>query len=292
MLFIFHNFSSLSERFISVELHAVFADGLTAAQPYPHRVRVEIRGNDRSLSAAAEEDINAVADFSRFTEEGVYTTPVTIQKRGVLDGLDTIEIRVDPLEITLPVEKKLRKRVGVVPVFKGLPATGYRLEQYSVNPSGVDLEGPSGIVRTINSISTEDIDLSGKRESFSDRVRLVNENSLLAFPGGDTVDFRAQVLETMELKTVDGIAITLQGLSPDLYLNGEAPEGWITVQGGQASIETQREKIQLVVNCTDLSDPGTYTLPVKAVVPQGLTVAQFSPDHVTLVVQRGGRLGF
>jgi hypothetical protein len=287
MLFSFHNFSSLSERFLSVELHAVFAEGLTAAQPYPHRVRVEIRGNDRSLSAAAEEDISAIADFSRFGSEGVYTTPVVIQKKGVLEGLDTIEIQVDPLEITLPVEKKVRRRVEVVPVFKGLPATGYRLEQYSVNPAGVDLEGPQGIVQNIASISTEDIDLAGKREAFNVRVRLVSENPLVTFPGGETVDFRGQILEALEMKTFEAVELTLQGLDPGLFVEG-APQGWITLQGAGSLLESQKKDLlQLVVNCAGLSESGAYTLQVKPLVPQGLSVVQFSPEHITLIIREG-----
>jgi hypothetical protein len=294
MLFIFNNFSSLPERFISVELHVVFAEGLTAAQPYPHRVRVAIRGSDRSVSAASEEDISAVADFSRFTAEGVYTTPVTIQKRGVLDGLDAIELQVDPLEITLPVEKKTRKRVNVLPVFKGLPATGYRLEQYTINPSGVDLEGPVGTVRAIDSIPTESIDLSGKRDSFNARIRLVNENSLLTISGGDTVDFRGQIIEVTERRTFEDLGLTLEGLPPDLHRKAEPPpRGWITLQGGPNLFEDfTKEKIQFIVDCGAVSGPGVYTLPVRPVVPPGMTTTQFSPNNVVLVVHRDGRIEF
>ncbi|MDR1626381.1 MAG: hypothetical protein LBT33_07550 [Spirochaetia bacterium] len=293
MLFIFNNFSSLPERLISVELHAVFAEGLTAAQPYPHRVRVAIRGNARSVSAASEEDLSAVADFSRFTAEGMHTTPVTIQKRGVLEDLDAIEIQVDPLEITLLLEKKARKRVSVVPVFKGFPATGYRLEHYTINPPGVDLEGPAGIVGAVDSISTEDIDLAGKRDSFNARIRLVNENSLLAIPGGDTVDFRGQILEVAELKTFEGIPLTLQGLPPALDPANGPPGGWITLQGGQSLFENfTKEKIQLVVNCAEVSEPGRYELPVRPAVPDGMTVAQFGPDHVALFIRRDGQVEF
>jgi hypothetical protein len=292
MLFILHNFSSLSERYISVELHAVFAEGLTAAQPYPHRVRVEIRGNDRILTAATEEDIEAVADFSRFSGEGVYTTPITIQMRGVLEGVDAIEIQVDPLELTLPVEKKVRKRVDVIPVFKGLPATGYRLDQYAVTPAGVDLEGPWGIIQSIQSVSTEDIDLSGKRETFSARVRLINENSLLTFPGGDTVDFRGQILESVAMKTFADIDIAAQGLRGDWSFAAAPPVGWITLQGGQLALETQRrEWIQLVVECGGIAEPGLYSLPVKAVIPSGLTVVQFDPPSVSVEIRRIRRDG-
>jgi YbbR domain-containing protein len=293
LLFIFHNFSTLSERFISVELTAAFADGLTAAQPYPRRVRVEVRGNDRSLSAVTEEDISAIADFSRFDTEGVYTTPVTIQKKGVLDGLDTIEIGVDPLEITLPVQKKVRKRVEVTPVFKGLPAAGFRLDQYTVNPTGIDLEGPQGIVQTINSISTEDIDLSNKRDSFTLRASLVNVHPLLTFPGGNTVDFRGQIMEALELRTFENIPVTLQGFSSRLTLEEEAPIGWLTIQGGPSALEAAKmEKLQLVIDCAGLTENGVYNLPVKPLIPSGLNVLQFGPDSVTLVIQRGGKVSF
>ena len=199
ILFAFHNFSAVSERFISVDLKTVFAEGLCSAEPYPHRIQVEIRGKDRNFAAATEVDIEAVADFSHFTETGLSTTPVTIIKRGVLEEADGVEVEAAPKEITLLLETKTRKRVNVVPVFRGAPAAGYSLGQYSVNPSEIDVEGPLSAVAALSSISTEEINLSGRREAFNLRVRLAKASPLFAFPGGDTADIHGQILETAAL---------------------------------------------------------------------------------------------
>ncbi|MCL1818119.1 MAG: hypothetical protein FWG35_04250, partial [Spirochaetaceae bacterium] len=162
--------------------------------------------------------------------------------------------------------------------------------QYSVNPAGVDVEGPSSIVGTVSSVSTEDIDLADKREAFNLRVRLIKENPLLAFPGGDTAEFRGQILEALDLRTFDSIGLTLQDVSSSLRLSGEMPEGWITVQGTQSAFEAYRkETLQLVVSCAGMTEAGSYVLPVKPVTPPGLSVVQFSPSQLTLVIHRGGK---
>jgi YbbR domain-containing protein len=287
MLFLFHNFSSLSERFLSVELNAVFADGYTTAQPYPRRVRVEIRGTDRSLAAAGEEDIEAVVDFSRFKEEGVHTTPISITKKGALEGIDTIEILVEPLELTLPLEKKVRKRVSVVPVFKGIPSPGFRMDQYSLSPSRVDMEGPGGVVQHIQSVTTEDIDLSGKREPFSARVRLVNDNPLLTFPDGGVIDFRGQILESLDMKTFEEIPITLEGVAQGLAVRSDGRKGWIIVQGGLNNLDgVKKEDLTLVADCSGITEPGPHVAPVRPIVPPGLTVVQYDPVSVYVTVRK------
>ena len=290
MLFLFHNFATLSVRYLSVDLEARFADGFTSAQQYPRKVRVVVRGRENNLSTVIEGDIEAVADFSRFFSEGVYKTPIIVSKRGNLERVDPLEIRVEPLELNLRIERKARKSVEVVPNFKGFPAPGYELEQYFVNPSRIDVEGPAGLVQNITSTTTEDIDLTGKTGNFTLRARLVRENPLFVFPGGDIVDFRGQIKESTILKSFDTADIVALDLRPDLRIDNPLPRGTLRVQGGQLLLEDLRpDRVRLIVDCSGITLPGIYTLPVKTDLPQGIMVLNYTPVQVTLEIRPRGR---
>ena len=290
MLFLFHNFSTLSERFLSVDLEARFADGFTAAQQYPRKVRVVVRGREQNLSAALADDIEALADFTRFDTEGVHKTPIVIKKKGSLETVDPLEIRVEPLELSLLLERKARKSVEVVPAFKGFPLPGFGLDQYFVSPSRVDVEGPRSRIGNIGTVSTEEIDLSGKRENFTAKVKIRRESPLLFFPGGDTVEFRGQVAEALILKTFEDAELIALNLRPDLRIDDPLPSGSLRVQGGQIFLEELRPQlIRLVVDCAGINLPGVYTLPVKTEVPQGLLVLKYEPVQVTLDIRPRGR---
>jgi YbbR domain-containing protein len=293
MLFLFHNFATLSERIITVSLEARFAEGYTAAQQYPRKVRVIVRGKERSLGPISEEDIEAVADFSRYASEGPQKVPVIVTKKGTLEELNPLEIRVEPLEIGVRIERKIRKRVEVVPNLKGFPSSGFSLAQYFVTPAFVDVDGPRSLVDVLGSIATADIDLSGKKDSFSARVRLFREDPLLLFPGGDVVEFRGIIEEEIILKTIDAVNIIALDLRGDFRIEGNLENGSLRVQGGRLLLENIRpDQIRLAVDCSGITSPGVYTLPVKTDVPMGILVLKYEPTLVTLDIRSVGRQSF
>ena len=244
VLFLFHNYTTLSERFVTVPLAVRFADGYTAGQQYPRKVRVVLRGHEKTLVGVQDEDLEARADFARRTSEGVFKAPIVVRKKGSLESADTIEIRVEPLEITLKIEKKARKSVEVVPGLRGFPAAGFGIEQYFVNPSRVEVEGPKSKLENLASVPTEEIELSGKRESFTTRVKLVREDTLLSFPTGDVVEFRGVIEESVILKNLDPIPLEAVSLGPDLRVDGSLPKGDPADPGRTALHRKSREPIR------------------------------------------------
>ncbi len=290
MLFLFHNFSTLSERRLSVDLEARFSDGLTAAQQYPRRVWITVRGPEQSVSGAQAGDIEAIADFTRFDTEGVHKAPILIRKKGSLESVDPLEVHVEPLELSLLLERKVRKVVDVVPSFKGFPVAGYGLDQYNLTPPRIEVEGPRSRIGAVVSASTEEIDLSDKRENFTVRVKLKRESPLVSFPDGDSVEFRGLVAETQVQKTYENAVLDVLNLRPDLRLDDPLPLGTVRVQGGQAFLEQLRpELIRLFVDCSGITVPGVYTLPMRAETPPGVQVVRLDPVQVTLDIRPRGR---
>lgn len=287
LLFLFHNYSNLSERFVNVPLRAVFADGFTAGQPIPKRVRVSVRGKEKNLATFSEGDIEAIADFTPFNKKGTYRVPIQIKRKGGAEDPNLMEFKVEPIELVVPIEAKVQKRVEVSPRFKGSLLSGYELVQYYVTPSLILVEGPQTRIERLYSIPTEEIDLTGKKENFTLEVRIAKNDPLLSFPNGDTVEFRGFVQETTILKTFDSVSIVVLDLRSELRLSQALPKGTVRVQGAQNVLDSiGGEQIRLVVDGKGITHPGTYTLPVRPDTPAGLLILRFEPTSVTLKVDR------
>ncbi len=283
LLFFFNNISRLEERFFSVPLTLRLNDNYVPASPYPNNIRVRLRGEEEAIFTILEEDIEAYADFSRFDREGEFKAPIEVEKKGSALDIEPLEIKVEPLEVTLILEEKLIKSAEVAPTLTGYLPTGYELGQYFLTPSYVEIEGPRSVVESLDSIMTEEIDLSGKTEDFSVRVRLVKPDPFIRIPGGEVVEFSALVEESIVLKTFEELGIITLDLLSELRPAEPLPSGSIRVQGTQTLLESVTgEDIRLTVDCSSITVPGTYTLSVRPDVPMGFLILRYEPTELQI----------
>jgi YbbR domain-containing protein len=285
LLLVFHDISRLEERFFSVPLELELPQGYVPASSFPDNVRVSLRGESEEIFRILEEDIRAYVDLTEHDNAGVFKEPVRVERQGTARGIEPLEIGVEPLEVEITLEETLRKGVDVQPSLSGFPPPGYELTQYQISPSTVEIEGPSSRVEDIEEVATEDIELTGRREDFSVRVRLQRPDPLVDFLGGDVVEFRGIIEEAVVLHTFDPVETVVLGLDPQLQIDGQLPSGIVRVQGRQLDLEeTEPEQVQLIVDASGIDEPGIYELPVRPDVPQGLIVLRYEPTDVQVTV--------
>ncbi|MFP4534746.1 MAG: YbbR-like domain-containing protein [Spirochaetaceae bacterium] len=285
MLLIFHNITSLEERFFSVPLELRLSEGLVPASDYPRQVQVRLRGDSEEIFRVVEENILAFADFREETTEGEYRAAVRIAETEATARIDPLEINVEPPEISVVLEEKLIRSIEVEPTLSGFPPSGFELTNYQMNPSTVQVEGPESIVRNLEGLSTEEIDLAGKREDFIERVRIVRPDELIQFPGGNVVEFRGIIEESVVLNTFEPVEVVVLGLDPELELVTSLPNGLVRVQATQRALDqTSGRDVQLTVDASTIEAPGSYELRVVPQVPRGFVVLRFEPGTVRIRV--------
>jgi hypothetical protein len=286
LLVVFNDVARLEERFFSVPLELVLDEGYVPGSPYPANVRVRLRGNSDGVFQVLEEDVRAYVDLSEHQSEGVYKGPVEIERQGTALEVDPLEIRVEPLEVTVALERKINKSLEVRPTLNGFPPSGYQLSQFRLTPSTVEVEGPRSEVEDLTHVVTEDIELAGRREDFSVRVRLVRPDPLVAFPGGDVVEFRGVIEESVILHTFEEVGIVYLDLPEDLRIVSSPTEGSIRVQGKQLDIEAAApEDVRLVADGSVVTGAGTYVLTVRPEIPRGLLVLRYEPTQAEVQVE-------
>ncbi|MFP4431240.1 MAG: YbbR-like domain-containing protein [Spirochaetaceae bacterium] len=289
LLVVFNNISRLEERYISVPLELRLPNDLVAASSYPSRVRVTLRGESEGVQRILDEDVDAHLDLRNVETEGVVTASVRVNRIGTALGVDPLEVYVEPAEVTLAVEQKAQKSLEVEPTLSGFVPVGYQLTGYQISPSSVEVEGPESEAAPLEVVRTEEIELGGRRNDFSVRVRLVRPSPGITFLGGDVVEFRGIVEEAVILNTFEPVETVVINLAPGLTISSALPTGSIRVQGNQLDLDNVTvDQVQIVADASRVTTPGRYALRTRPEVPSGLAVLRYEPQTVDVQVVRSG----
>jgi hypothetical protein len=287
ILFVFHRMSTLKDRFFSVPLSIESNGDLIPAGPYPRTVRVRLRGDADSIDPIQEEDVEAYLDLTKYTQEGTYRSPVQVRKNGTALGVEPLEIRVDPMEVSVELDQKIGKSVPLTPNLRGYIESGYELVSYSLSPTQVAVEGPLKIIDGLEELATDFIDLEGRRDDFSVSVRILNRDPLVVIRGDGMADFQGFVKELIIIRNFEDLPITVTGLDEGFTAEPAVNRGSIRVEGTQSRFD-QEPELSLTLDCSAVVTGGTYTLPVTALIPPELTLVRKEPEEIQVRITDSG----
>ncbi|MEX2445353.1 MAG: CdaR family protein [Alkalispirochaeta sp.] len=286
LLLVFHDITRLEERFVTVPLELELNDQFVPGSTYPQQVRVRLRGESQQVFRVVEEDLRAYIDLRRYTSEDEYRTPVLVERQGTAAEAGALEVTVEPDSVQIELEEKMLSSLEVEPTTSGFPAAGYELIQLVMSPSSVQVEGPRSVVEDLTVVRTEEVDLSTRREDFTERIRLVRPDPLVRFPGGSVVEMRGMIEESVVLETFDSVELVVTGLDPQFHLAESLPAGLIRVQARQIDVENiSPGDMQLSVNASSVEETGSVRLPVRPIVPSGFVVLRYEPTSILLRIE-------
>ena len=279
-----YRINSLDRRNFNIPLHVKMNESFVASGTIPQKVSVSIRGQEDLIYSIMDEDLEAYIDFSSYKTEGEFKEPVRLVRKGAaLD--DSIEIRIDPVELTLKQEQKLTRSIVISPVISGFPASGYELTHYFMSPSSVTVVGPRSIVEGLQTIKTEEIDISGQFEDFIVSARLVKPDNSVYIPGGEVVEFHGIIVESIVVEKYSDLSLVVIDLPETLEIISPIPQASITVQGRQLLLSgISRDQFNFMIDCSGISVPGEYSLPVMVNIPEDLTVLDYYPKEAVIIV--------
>jgi YbbR domain-containing protein len=289
ILFFFHRINTLTERFFSVPLQVEVPAGFAIASAYPKGVRVTLRGAEESIYPILEEDIEADMSLQAH-KTGVFRVPVRVTKKGTALGVEPLEVKVDPQEVTVTLEPLMERKVDVVPDLRGSPAYGFEIAHYTISPQSVMIRGAKSYVQTMNALPTEELDLTGRTEPFVLKAKVLLPNGFVRVVGDASVEFKVEIQETMMAKSFTDIPISALNLSPHMMPNVSIAAGSIQLRGTQIIIEgIKPDQLRLLADFSDVKRTGTYLLRVKPETPSDVTVLDYSPKDVSVELISSGR---
>jgi YbbR domain-containing protein len=286
ILFVFHQISTLVEESFSVPLSIESNGQLVPSNTYDESVRITLRSDERNINSVDREDIEVYVDLMGIDVPGTYNVPVMVRKTRTAVGVDPLEIRVNPSEIEIDLDYRTTKSVSVTPNFRGNLDSGYEMVSYSIEPTQVEIEGPRSLIESVTSLSTEYIELTGRRSNFATTSRIHAPSSLMRFQGAGIVEVQGFVQELIMIRNFDNLPITITGLNnryiPSLNIN----EGSVRVEGSQNALADYiLWGTVLNLDCSNIEQTGTFEIPVTVTVPPQFALIRYEPMSVSVTIE-------
>jgi len=143
--------------------------GMMVANEIPSMVDVRVSGPRTLLMNLELQDIGIAVNLKDL-EPGL-TTLKRLEERLNLPGPLKVT-RLSPSYIDVKLERVVSKNVPVKPQVVGQPDAGYRVAELRIKPQQVMIEGAESEVAAVESVATENIDISDIRETRRDKVSL------------------------------------------------------------------------------------------------------------------------
>jgi len=183
---------------------------LTIGNQYKKDIEVVLSGPRRLIQEMRQQNISRPVDLSK-AEPGPLVVKNDEDSIPLPNGI-TVQ-RVQPANITLLIDRLIRKDFPIVPVTKGKPAAGFVLESLTLKPPQITVSGPQAVLEKENALKTSVIDLGGLDSAATLQAHLNLSEALLDLIGETVIEANVTLKEIMLKKTVRGIPIDGKSIS-------------------------------------------------------------------------------
>lgn len=150
----------------SVPLNLRTSDNSIVTGPLTEEVEIRVSGDKRRIEQLNKDDLRISLDLTDVAagDHIVSLTPESVSITLPL-GLKLDAIR--PNKIPVKIEYVEEKEVAVTPETEGEIPEDYEVYSETVSPPRVPVRGPTSIIRSLSSVSTEKIDLTNRTADFT-----------------------------------------------------------------------------------------------------------------------------
>jgi len=289
ILLIYHRMSLLETRVFYTPVVVEQLNAMMPSNSYPRIIKVSLKGESQNLNAILEEDIEAYVNLKEIKNPGTYNVAVQLRKRGTAQGVEPLQISVDPMEITISLDHKVSKFVPITVNFVGQVETGYNMNSYSIDPNQVVVEGPAGLIGNLSELYTDYIDLSAHRSDFSVSASILHSDPLIVIRGEGTVNFSATISQIIAVRNISDFPVAITGLNEQFTGELKTATANIRIEG------FDRDTVEsfvlpngfLRVDCSQISESGDYVLNVLSGTVAGLSF-RIEPREVGIQINQAG----
>jgi YbbR domain-containing protein len=227
---------------------------------------------------AARADV-VIQDSGIDVDEDVALVPVD----AVGDARSPADVSPTTARVSIRVfSEPVTRTLAVSPVVTGTPAAGFEIDEITVDPSTVFVEGDADPLASLARVDTAPVSVSGLSDTQTFETELVLPDGIEAVdpvPVQVTVSFRP-ITESRSYT----VGLQAVGVGPGLSYAPNASSVLLSVAGNPAALDTLTAESTLAQLDVAGLEPGTYDVPVTAELPSGVTLVAASPPTVSVTV--------
>ncbi len=280
----FYHTETLEDKLLVVPLQVSAQGTMLPAGITPSHAKVSFRGRPQDLSRISNQNISAYLNLDYYTEPGTYKVPIQIVLAPDILEISPLEVEVKDGEVEVAVALKSTAQVPVIPSIQGVPATGYEIVDVRVEPSTIGIFGAEPVVQSLTTLSTDAVPVDGKTSSFTQAVGVRQDSSLITY-NEETVTVAVDIEPIAVKRWIAGQEIYLSQMEPSFTAQVEPKTIDLTLTGNPGQLDAFVPGPQTVrLDCSAISEPGTYELPVEVVLPNGIRLVSQSDRTATVSV--------
>lgn len=293
LIYTFYQSQTVETKLLIVPLNISTNDIVVPVNSYPSAVRVLVAASPSSIPQILEDDITAIVNADNYVDDGEFDVPVTIVLSDkVLHFPDTVEIkRIKPDSINLVLEPREVKYVPITPDVTGIPQRGYSIDSKEISsyPSTVRISGAKSIVDKIGTVHTEKIDVTGTSQSMRASTKLRNENKNIKIDLPEEIVVSYTIIPTPSTVHYENVEVSPFNLDEKFVLAKPISPISFNLNGTELMLANYKLAVDDVyIDCSNITEPGKYELPILFFMPYGLTVEDKSIDKTSITVALKG----
>lgn len=164
---------TITRRIQTIHLNFIPPNTMQITNEPIHEIEITVSGDKNKIDRLKPEDLVATVDLSGVNsgEKVVELKPEDISLE-LPSGIKLTEIQ--PNKILVKLEKTIEREVEVSAETDGNLANGFEVYGKFFSPAKVRVRGPESIVKSLENVLTEKIDIDGKQTNFTQRQLIVN----------------------------------------------------------------------------------------------------------------------
>ncbi|MBI4858107.1 MAG: hypothetical protein HY818_15320 [Acetobacterium woodii] len=241
--------------------------------------KVEVEGPEESIARISK--ITATANVNGMETDTTQHLEVSAydESGNLISDLDML-----PNVVTTEIILGKTKSLGIIPSTTGSPANGYMVTGMLVEPSKVTIGAKEELLKTIESIPMDPIDVTGQSKTFTKDINLTPPAGCYFLDGSGKVKATVSIESPVEKSfTVD--KITAKNLGTGLMTSKIKDSRVVIKLKGASSVlnSLNADQVEASVDCANLG-PGEYELPIQTNLSQSL-VQSITPAKTTVIIE-------
>lgn len=253
--------------------------GLYSYEPSLNPRNVTVSGPSKEVELVNHVEVNVnVSNLS--SDAMLKVVPKPVDGRGNL--VSDVKVQPEAIEVGVPIKKAKSVKINVKT--SGQPGAGITIKSIDPEQDYVDVIGSKAALSEIESIDTENIDLSSITGDTEVKVKLIAPKNIQFAGSSGTITVKI-VTEVQQPKSTQtqNVSVNIDPLNLGSGLNAKLDKTSVNLGVSGNNINTG--DIKASVDLSNLGE-GTYSLPIKLTIPGSVTKQSQDITNVNVTITK------
>ncbi|HAF07844.1 MAG: YbbR family protein [candidate division TA06 bacterium 32_111] len=183
------------------------------------------------------------------------------------------------------IDRELTKDVSIIPKFKGVLNQNLSFyKDVEISPKKVSISGPEKLLKNIDYLESEEIELSKLKKSQSLKVKIKRVNEFIEYK--DSLINVKFYIEKKVVKVFKGVPVLFINRKPNLRFSPDSLTAILEIEGPESIVKNMLPgELTLTVDLSGIEKKGEYLLRINQPIKEFVRIKNMNPSEVKVLAQ-------